>query len=206
MVLPTPDRGWHSSCVLKTVAEGTTKPEPLEGMAMRTDWLHTLDDTGRTPLIRASVCGRSEVTTLMLMQEIEDDPKRFQQLPTLHRAACWGFDDVVVELIEDGADVGETDTQGETALHKAARLGNHAVAAILLENGAEVNAKDCLGMTALHWAALTGCKEMVEILLAHFADVESRDYFSGGLSPIGIAKLLGYTEIAQMMQNRFSFF
>lgn len=171
---------------------------------MTTEWLHTMDEMGQTPLTRASISGRSEVSNLMLMQEVQDDPKRFRELPTLHRAACWGFDDVVFELIEDGEDVNDIDSQGETALHKAVRLGHFAVAKVLIEQGAEVNAADSLGLTSLHWAALTGREAMVELLLINYANVDARDYFAGGMTPMGIAKLLGYTTIQETMRNRYS--
>ncbi len=173
---------------------------------MAVQWLHTIDETGDTPLMRASKSGRTEVTNLMLMQEQNDDPKFFRELPALHRAASWGFDDVIFELIEDGSDVSEMDARGETALHKASRLGNFDAAKALLNSGAEVNARDALGMTALHWAALTGNEPLTELLLTHYADVDARDYFAGGITPSGIAKLMGYGEVQSLMKNRFTFF
>lgn len=171
---------------------------------MTTEWLHTMDELGQTPLTRASMSGRSEVSNLMLMQEVQDNPKQFRELPTLHRAACWGFEDVVLELIEDGEDLGKIDSQGETALHKAVRLGHFTVAKVLLDEGAEVNSADSLGLTPLHWAALTGREAMVELLLVNYANVDARDYFAGGITPMGIAKLLGYTKIQETMGNRYS--
>ena len=45
---------------------------------------------------------------------------------------------------------------------------------------------------------------MVELLLVNYANVDARDYFAGGMTPMGIAKLLGYTQIQETMRNRYS--
>jgi ankyrin repeat protein len=173
---------------------------------MNTDWLTRIDECGQIPLGRVAQSGRSEVATLMILQESQDQPNNFHQLPTLQRAACWGFEDVIGELLEDGVDIDETDGQEEAALHKAVRLDNFMAAKILLDFGANVNVADCVGMTPLHWAALTGIDAMVDLLLSNYANVDAADYITGGLTPLAIAKMMGYGGIAEMMQNRFSFF
>lgn len=172
---------------------------------MATMWLHTMDEVGMTPLTRASKSGRFEVANVMLLREVTDDPKNFRQLPELHRAACWGFADVIEDLLADGAEVYEVDADGETALHKAARLGQYDAAKALIENGADVNQRDGMGFTALHWAALTGNVEMTELLMANYADVHARDYVAGGITASGIAKLMGYAEVSEVLKNRFAF-
>ena len=173
---------------------------------MELNWVHALDEGGQTPLIRASRSGRPDVATLMLVQETYDQPQYFGALPALHRAACWGFDDVVSELIDAGADVDETDSQGETALHKAVRLGNQSATRALLEHSAGVNVADNIGMTPLHWATLTGSREMVELLLEHGANVDAGDYYAGGITPKRIARMLGHTEMLRAMEQRFVIF
>jgi ankyrin repeat protein len=178
----------------------------MEATAMKNDWHIELDATGQTPLSRAARCGRMEFTTLMLVQNEEDKPNKFRELPTLHRAACWGFADVVSDLIDEGADADERDCQGETALHKAVRLGNAEAALALIERGAMVDAQDSLGMTPLHWAALTGNPEMTEMLLAHYANVDVCDYFCGGMTPRDIARVMGHKDIIEMMTNRFALY
>ena len=58
----------------------------------------------------------------------------------------------------------------------------------------------------MHVAALTGDEQMTELLLKNFANVDARDYFAGGITPLGITRLLGYATVTQMMQNRFTLF
>jgi hypothetical protein len=171
---------------------------------MKLNWVHNLDDAGSTPLIRASRSGRPDVATLMLVQEAHDQMDAFSALPALHRAACWGFHDVIAELAATGSDIDETDGQGETALHKAVRLGNVDAVRTLLDCGAGVNVADTIGMTALHWATLTGSYEMVELLLQHGANVDARDYYAGGVTPKRIARMLGHTRLLTAMEQRFA--
>ena len=182
----------------------TPSAGPMEDRTMKRDWLNETDAAGMSPLMRASKSGRSEVLTMMLVRDVEDQPANFRELPTLHRAACWGYADVIVELLDEGFDPDEPDAQGETPLHKAVRLDNVEAAEALIENGANVNAADALGMTALHWASMTGNAEMAELLLRHYADIDARDYCAGGVTPKGIARMLGHREIVEMMQNRFA--
>ncbi len=169
---------------------------------MATMWLHTMDEVGMTPLTRASKAGRFEVANVMLLREAIDDPKNFRDLPELHRAACWGFSDVIEELLADGADVFDIDAVGETPLHKAVRLGNYDAASTLIDHGADVNQRDAMGFAALHWAALTGDTEMAELLMVNYADVTTRDYIAGGITPLGIAKLMGYNEVVEVLKNK----
>ena len=103
---------------------------------MSGDWIHKLDDEGSTPLARASISGRNEITNLMLTQEANDQPRYMHELPEIHRAACWGFDEVVLELIRTDHDPNEMDVQGETPLHKAVRMGHFDVARVLLDHDA----------------------------------------------------------------------
>lgn len=173
---------------------------------MKRNWIMDLDEVGQTPLSRASKSGNYELPTLMLLKDADDEPRDFRHLPTIHRAACWGFADVLEELIADGADPDERDVQQETPLHKAVRLDNLDAARTLLEHRADVNAADALGLRPLHWAALTGSLPMTELLLSHHADVAARDYYAGGLTPEAIARMLGHTSVIELIKNRFALF
>ena len=112
-------------------------------------WLHDLDETGKSPLTRASLSGRTELTTVMLMQETLDVPEHIRGLPELHRAACWGFDDSIDELIVSGASPDLRDDSGETPLHKAARLGHLRAVKCLLAHGFGIAIKRLLEELAL---------------------------------------------------------
>lgn len=167
---------------------------------MEQEWLYSRDEYGETPLTRISKSGRMEIASLMFVQTIEDRLKEVANLPALHRAAYWGYEDAVTELIEMGEDVDGLDAQGETALHKAARLGNAGAVRVLLENGANADRQNALGLTPLHWAALTGRVEVVEILMEHGANPHVRDWVCGGMTPIMFAKLMRYREVCEAIE------
>lgn len=173
---------------------------------MNSEWLYTIDVFGETPLTRVSRSGRIEIARLMLMQEIDDTLKEIAHLSPIHRAAYWGYDDAIIELLNEGADVDEIDSQGETPLHKAVRLGNQAAAEVLLEHGADINASSGFGLTPLHWAALTGQTEMIEFLLQNGANAHARDSVLGGLTPLDFARLMKYPDAIQAIERHMAIY
>lgn len=77
---------------------------------------------------------------------------------TLISAAACGRIDALGELLEHGAEVGQTDPRaefrGRTALHHAVQRGDEAAVQLLLEAGAATDARDAHGNTPLHLLAL----------------------------------------------------
>lgn len=136
-----------------------------------------------------------------LLSMCSTDAQSCDKLPPLLRAAAWGFEDIIAQMIEAGANLAETDTKGETALHKAARFAHLPIAARLLRKGIKVNAKDALGMTALHWAAIGGNVQMTRLLLLHHADPDARDHYAGGMTPGEMAQLMGHDVILDVVER-----
>ena len=167
---------------------------------MNTEWLCKVDCFGETPLTRVSRSGRMELANIMLMQEIEDDIRYAGYLPPMHRAAYWDYGDAIEDMLEEGADPAEESPSGETALHLAVRLGNAWAALALMKSEMDVSTPSALGMTALHWAALNGNEPMAELLLAHGADPHAHEWISGGLTPIKMARIMGYNDLAETLE------
>jgi len=86
-------------------------------------------------------------------------------------------------------------------LYLAVRNGDINAATALLEQGAEPNVQDKLGMTPLHWTGLKGQLELARLLLFYEASIHIREHFSGGVTPVGMAQLLGYEDVAHLMEN-----
>ena len=82
---------------------------------MNAEWLHTVDAFGETPLTRAAKSGRMELANILLTQEAEDDAETVAAMPDLHRAAFWDFGEAVADLLDQGADPTEHNSNGETA-------------------------------------------------------------------------------------------
>eukprot|EP00438_Fugacium_kawagutii_P007828 Skav212607 [mRNA] locus=scaffold2176:168213:173310:- [translate_table: standard] len=132
----------------------------------------------------------------------------------LHEAAKHGRKDVVVKLLQHGADPNRKDLSGRTALlevmsawvwevkdntcsrnrdavvksaeTEAKEKGFKEVALCLLEHGADPNVKNYEGKTALHLAAKIGDEGIVEELLLHGAKVRMKTNY--GKRPLKYAE------------------
>ena len=62
-------------------------------------------------------------------------------LTPIHVAAFMGHMNIVIFLIQHGANADFTTVRGETALHLAARANQTDIIRILLRNGAQVDAR-----------------------------------------------------------------
>ncbi|HEY8665366.1 MAG TPA: ankyrin repeat domain-containing protein [Tepidisphaeraceae bacterium] len=118
-------------------------------------------------------------------RELARDPKlaRLRDeagTPVLFHAAEALRPEMVALLLDRGANVNETDPNGETALHRVADIRQAppeagALAKLLLERGAEPNARNWDEVTPLHQAARARNLAVAEVLLAAGADPNARD-------------------------------
>ena len=118
----------------------------------------------------------------------------------LHIAAEKGYPEIVLFLVENGADVNIADTNGNTPLifiiHK---MGNLEITRRLLEKGAVVNAQNRTGETALMYAAWRGHSDIVQLLLEYRADVSLKN--RQGNTALTLAASRGNLNIVQMLQS-----
>jgi ankyrin repeat protein len=84
---------------------------------------------------------------------------------TLQFAARKGHDKIAKLLLDNGADMEETDKYWNTTLLTAAFFGCETIVKLLLDNGADVKAVNNFGRSALYCAAYMGYAKVVEILL-----------------------------------------
>lgn len=117
----------------------------------------------------------------------------------LHHASFGGHTSVVLLLLEHGANVSSTDTDGATALHEAALNGHEQVAWLLMEHGSDVLATDTSGETPLLWAASGGHAAVVQRLLDHGANVSTEG--SNGGSPLHWAAINGHAEAVRLLME-----
>lgn len=90
-------------------------------------------------------------------------------------AAKNGDVQVLVALLQRGADVDARNEDEETALLVAADHGHLEAVAVLLQHGADVNAPDFQGYTPLMAAASSRVPEIVALLLERGADTRPRN-------------------------------
>ncbi|GMY07111.1 E3 ubiquitin-protein ligase XBAT33 [Fagus crenata] len=87
----------------------------------------------------------------------------------LHFAAAKGHNEIVVLLLENGADVNSRNYCGQTALMQACRYGHWEVVQTLLLFRCNVIRADYLsGKTALHFAAVSGHARCIRLVVADF--------------------------------------
>lgn len=89
--------------------------------------------------------------------------------------ASWlGRSSIVKFLIDNGADVDTSDTNGRTPLHLATYAGKYECVKILLDAGAQVNAWDLThSVTPIHCAASRGHLSCLKILIQKGAEVNA---------------------------------
>lgn len=84
----------------------------------------------------------------------------------LHHAARYGYDEIIIELINNNADVNIKNDIGRTPIQHAVYNRHLNAVRILKANGAYVTVKDNIGFTPLHHAAYNGLIEIVKELLS----------------------------------------
>ncbi len=87
----------------------------------------------------------------------------------------------IVNRINYGADVNETDSNGTTALMATLGLG-YPTTASLLRRGADVHTRDIHGRTALHYAAQIQNDPLLQLLIDAGADVNAAS--NDGVTPL----------------------
>jgi len=94
----------------------------------------------------------------------------------LQKASYWGHKDILLLLMDSGADVLAWDGHYETALFHVA---SNEIAEILLEKGSDACSKNISGATPLHYARSLG---IAQILVRYGADVNAID--NSGHTPL----------------------
>jgi ankyrin repeat protein len=84
--------------------------------------------------------------------------------------------EVILALLQAGANVMAQDEDGETPMHCASRNNNPAIIRILLDFGGDVMGVDYKGLTPLHIAAIEAMTpEIIQMLLNAGADKKVKD-------------------------------
>ena len=102
-------------------------------------------------------------------------------------------------LLEEGADINETEIGGWTALIIAAVADDEIAVQLLLDNGADVDVQGHDQRSALHWAGERGHVAVVQLLLARQVDVNARAFtWTAGLLAARRGKM---SVVALLMAN-----
>ncbi|XP_060899242.1 protein phosphatase 1 regulatory inhibitor subunit 16B [Labrus mixtus] len=82
----------------------------------------------------------------------------------------------IQELLRQGEEVNQQDSQGATLLHISAANGYVQAAELLLEGGARMDLRDTDGWQPLHAAACWGQMHVAELLVSHGASLNAKTF------------------------------
>jgi len=167
-------------------------------------WMYTMDEYGETPTTRARKSGYTVLAEMLLGQE------RRQTAPPAHQNECksangdayWGMSHTVHKLVKEEQLSREPISEVDRCLHDATREGNVKKVCQLLDEGANVDQFNEQGLTPLHWSALNGRLDLASVLIDHGADINAREEYTGKLTPMAMALLMGYDDLVEMMAAR----
>ena len=106
------------------------------------------------------------------------------------------------QLIEDGADVNERESRGQTVLMRCfeSQKITHEILKVLVDAGADVNAQDDSGSTVLHCAlSYLAPTECIEELIRAGAKVDVAD--RNGLTPLHWAAMTDRSEVIKLLKE-----
>ena len=107
---------------------------------------------------------------------------------------------IVMALLNSGADVNDLDETNRTPLHFALYNHHREIVLALVNRGADIHARDGLERTPLHIASWLGNGELAMVLVDRGADVNGRD--QGEKSPLHIASYGGYRDVVMVLVDR----
>lgn len=105
--------------------------------------------------------------------------------------------DLMRLFISRGADINQSNDNGETPLVLAAWRGNLEAAKWLIERGARINTPHPRQWSALHYAVFAGQAEVAEYLIAQGADIDALS--TNGSSVLMMAIYEGRQDMAKML-------
>ncbi|MEZ5039610.1 MAG: ankyrin repeat domain-containing protein [Saprospiraceae bacterium] len=137
-----------------------------ENLAGKTAEINSHASDGFTALSLAAFFSQLEVVKYLLEQGADPNiaAKNPSNIAPIHAAVAANHLGICELLVQHGANVNLSQTQGVRPLHAAAHRGNLAMVQLLVEAGAEVNAQMENGDTALDFAEKDGHEEVKQYL------------------------------------------
>jgi ankyrin repeat protein len=115
----------------------------------------------------------------------------------LHWMCVYDRDDIILQLLDHGANVNRLDNVRGSPLHWAVCSNSLYIVILLLDNGAKVNISDERGWTPLHYAASKGAYGIARELIQRGANTLAVD--DDCMNPTTIAILYGHMKTSRLI-------
>jgi ankyrin repeat protein len=157
------------------------------------------DNWGATPLMYAVKGGNLAVAELLIKHGANvNRPLAKSLMNPLMMAAFHGDNAMIKLLLDNKADIEQTNSASETALMMAINKQRIESVKLLLKRGANVSqVLSSLGNSVLHYAAMGNSVELVDALLAKKARLDVQNVY--GLTPAMIASARGQAGILGLL-------
>ena len=131
--------------------------------------VEALGHNGQTPLHRASWQRKVKAGQCLLDHGADINARNNSGLTPLGSAAYQDLEFTRM-LVERGARIDDSDSDGWTSLHWAIQSGNVQIVQLLLENGADVNVRDKSGKSPSQFGSARRIPEIAELLSKYGAE------------------------------------
>ncbi len=154
-----------------------------------------------SPLVYAALLGAVKIVKWLLETEWGTDVADLDLNKALLAASHIGHIDIVILLLDHGADVHATHEQDNTSAFQYGVYKKHLnILQLLIKRGVDVNQKGWRGGTALHSGAMYGHAKIIQFLIRNGAEINIFD--QRGLTPLHCASSCGHdTSIVQLLIN-----
>ena len=160
--------------------------------------IETKDEDGRSPLLRASISGKSAAVKMLVEAGADVCVTDKQGDTCLTLASCFGQTENVRYLVGlKEVDVNHTSEDGYTVLHCAGENNYPVVCQVLIDAGADIETKENKGRPPLHKASSSGALNVVKVLVEAGADVCVTD--NTGRTCLIFAAMFGHTETVRYL-------
>ena len=190
--------GYHESPLLVAFIKDDIRT--ASSLLQRGADVNALDQSGLSPLHRASQGGRAEIVKLLLDHGADVNIQSTSGGTPLARASRAGEVAISRLLLQRGANVDSQNKTGHSPLHRAAQRGHLDLARLLVDSGANINLQSKTGSTPLCLASRSGHVKLAELLIEHGADVGRRN--NDGWTHLHTASHSGKVELIEMLIRR----
>ena len=166
---------------------------------LRNEMHYAVEEINAVAYSQEDVENRAEVIKFLANIGVPIDEGDIDGITPLHFATTKDELDILVTLLDLGADVTKRTRTGATALHWACKIYNmaHVLIHWHLWNDHSINIQDKYGSTPLHWAVWFRSLSVAQSLLQVGAKVNIKD--NNGNSPLDLAQKLNYNDFSVLL-------